>query len=131
MWLVQRMYVIARGRVRVSCNLSEVFSSQDTGSHGQNLISSRPSSFPAHFPSPPEEEFTIHASGAPCPFETEPGSQPHLIHMASKAMADLLSAGYALSPARTKSARKISCRECSLRIWQRYSTPADSNGSAM
>ena len=40
---------------------------QDAVLHGANRMSSCPSSPPAHFPSPPDEEITIHASGAPGP----------------------------------------------------------------
>ena len=40
---------------------------QDAVLHGANRMSSCPSSPPAHFPSPPDEENTIHASGAPGP----------------------------------------------------------------
>ena len=29
------------------------------------------------FPSPPEEEFTIHASGVPCSMQAKPGPKPH------------------------------------------------------
>ena len=44
----------------------EVVISQDVMSLGASSISSCPSSPPAHFPSSPEEEFTIHVSGVPC-----------------------------------------------------------------
>ena len=40
---------------------------QDAVLHGANRMSSCPSSPPAHFPSPPDEGITIHASGAPGP----------------------------------------------------------------
>ena len=42
-------------------------------------MSSCPFLPPAHFSSPLEEEFTIRASGAPCPMQAKPGPQPHLI----------------------------------------------------
>ena len=39
--------------------------SQDVATHGTNSASFCPSSPPTHFPSPPEEEFTIHVSVMP------------------------------------------------------------------
>ena len=46
----------------------------DCLSSGANSMSSCPSSSPAHFPSPPEEEFTIHVSGVPCSMQANLGS---------------------------------------------------------
>ena len=47
------------------------------------------------------------------------------------AMTPLWFAGCAGSPHRTKSARRIAWKGYSLTIWQRYSAPADSEGTAM
>ena len=47
---------------------------QDAVLHGANQMSSCPSSPPAHFPSPPDEEITIHASGVPGPCNRKLGS---------------------------------------------------------
>ena len=47
-------------------------------SHGENSMSSCPSSPPAHFPSPAEVEFTVHASEVPCSMQVKPGPQPYL-----------------------------------------------------
>ena len=87
----------------------------DCLSSGANSMSSCPSSSPAHFPSPPEEEFTIHVSGVPCSMQAKPGPQPHPICIACNAMTELWFTGCAVSPPRTKS----------------YSAPADSDGMAM
>ena len=51
-----------------------------------NSTSSCPSSPPAHFPSPPEEEFTIHMSGVPCSMQAKPGPQTHPICITCNAM---------------------------------------------
>ena len=105
--------------------------SQDAVSHGAYSTSSYPSPPPAHFPSPPEIEFTIRLTVMPCSMQAEPGPQFYLICIACKAMAELWFAGCAVSPQRTKSAHRNSWRGCSLTIWQRYSTPADSDGMVM
>ena len=45
--------------------------------------------------------------------------------------SELWFAGCVVSSPRTKSARRISWRVCSLMIWQRYSAPINSDGTAM
>ena len=77
------------------------------------------------------ERLKFRAPGAPCSMQEKPGSWPHLICIACNAMTRLSSAEYAVSPIRTKSARKISRRGCSLTIWRKYSTPIDPDGMAM
>ena len=97
--------------------------SQDAVSHGANSMSSRPSSPPAHFPSPPEEEFTIHMSGAPCSMQAKPWA-PTLSNLYRLQRSDRAQwfARCAVSPPRTTSACRISWKECCLMIWQRHST---------
>ena len=53
------------------------FLSQNAVSHEVNSTSSCPSSPPFHFPSPPGEEFTIRASGAP--FSMQANCGPNFI----------------------------------------------------
>ena len=77
------------------------FPSQDAVSHGVNSISSCPSSPPAHFPSPPEEEFTMCASGAPSAMQEKPGPQPYLICTTCNAMTKLWFTGCAVSTPKT------------------------------
>ena len=92
--------------------------SQDTLSHGAHSTSSCPSSPPAHFPSPPEEDFTIcQERHATC----KQYLGPKLIRIAYDAMTELWCAGCAVSLPRTKSARTISWGGCSFTIWQRDS----------
>ena len=104
---------------------------QDAVSHGVNSISSCPYSPPSHFPSPQDKEFTICVSGVPCSMQARPGPQSYLICIACNTMTELWFAGCAVSPPKTKSACRISWRGCSLKIWQRYSSPGDSEGIAM
>ena len=98
--------------------------SQDAVSRGVNSMSSCPSSPPAHFPSLPEEEFTIRVSGVPCSMQAKPGPQTYPTCITCNVTTELWFAGCAESPPRTKWARRISWKRFSLTIWQRYSTPA-------
>ena len=98
---------------------------QDAVLHGANRMSSCPSSPPAHFPSPPDEEITIHAPGAPGPCNRKLGPTLFLIFTACNAMTEVWSAECTVSTPRTKSAHKISWRGCSLMIRQKYSTDSD------
>ena len=100
-------------------------------SPGANSRRSCPSSSPAHFPSPPEEEFTIRVSVMPCFMQAKPGPQPYLICIDCNAITELWFAGCVVSLLSIKSAHKISWRGCSLMIWQRYSATADSDVMAM
>ena len=81
-----------------------------------NSMSSCLSSTPDHFPSPPEEEFTIRVSGVPWSIQTRPGSQPYPTCNTCNVTTVLWFTGCAASPPRTKLARKISWRGCSLMI---------------
>ena len=65
-------------------------------SHGENSMSSCPSSPPAHFTSPPEEEFTLRASEMPCSMQAKPGPQRYPTCIACNAMAELWFAGCAV-----------------------------------
>ena len=55
------------------------------------------------------------------------GPQPYPTCIACDVTTERWFAGCAESPTRTKSARRISWRECSLAIWQRCSAPTDSD----
>ena len=79
--------------------------SHDAVSHGTNSTGSCPSSPTAHFPSPPEEEFTILV---PCSMQAKRGPQPYLTCIACNVLTELCFAGCAASPPRTKSSRGIS-----------------------
>ena len=68
--------------------------SKDAVSHGASSMSSCLSSPPAHFPSPPEEELTIHVSGAPCSMQAKSGPQPYLTCITCNAMTELWFAGW-------------------------------------
>ena len=70
--------------------------SQSAMSHRANSMGSCPSS--PHFSSPPEEEFTIHASGVLCSMQTKPRPKPYVI---CNALIELWFAGCAVSPPRT------------------------------
>ena len=98
--------------------------SQDAVStRGVNSMISCPSLPPAHFPSPPEEEFTVHESEAPCSMQAKPLLQTDLICITCSAMSGLWCVRYVVSP-RTKSAHKISWRGSSLTTWRiTYSAP--------
>ena len=61
----------------------------------------------------------------------KPGPQPYPTYIACNVKTEPWFAGCAESPPRTKSARSISWTGCSLMIWQRYSAPADSDGTPM
>ena len=82
---------------------------------------------PAHFQSPPEEEFKPRAPGLTC-FSNR-NLDPSFICAASPATQR--SAGCAASPPHIKSVYKISRKGWSLTFWQRYSAPADSDGTTM
>ena len=43
----------------------------------------------SHFPSPPEQEFTIHVSGVPSSMQAKPGSQPYLTCIACNITTEL------------------------------------------
>ena len=86
---------------------------------------------PAQFPSPPGGEFTIRASGTTSSMQAKPGPQTYLAWITCNAMTELWSTGCAVSPPRSKSVRKISYIWCSLKMWQRYSSPANLDGPTM
>ena len=100
-------------------------------SHGDNSMSSCPSSPPAHLASHPEEEFTLRLSGVSCSIQAKAGPHRYWSCIACNLTTELWFARCAASPPSTKSARKISRRGCTLIIWQKYSAPAVSDGMAM
>ena len=59
---------------------------QDAMSHGANSTRYKPSSPPARFPSSPEEEITICASGAPCSVHAKSEPKTVLICIAYNAI---------------------------------------------
>ena len=74
-----------------SCGGCELAFITGCRAHGANSMSSWPSSLPAHFRSPPEEEFTINMSGAPCSMQADPGHQLCQFCIASNVMTQLWS----------------------------------------
>ena len=67
-------------------------------------LRSRPFSALAHFPSPPEEEFTIRTSEASCSMQAQLEPQPYLTCIACNTMAKQRSAGCMVLTLRTEPA---------------------------
>ena len=91
---------IEHTKVLTAYNRMAAVNSLPSMSFGANSTSSCPSSPPAHFPSPPEEEFTIRSSWVPCWMQAKPWPQSYLTCIACYAMTELWSAGCASQPAR-------------------------------
>ena len=74
------------------------------------------------------QSLKIHVLGVPRCMQAKPGPHTYLACIACCLTNELWCAGCESSPSRTKSVCSISWRGRSLMNWQRYTTPANSDG---
>ena len=84
------------------CYLRDCLSSQDSVSHGANSMSFCPSSPSAYFPLPPEADFPIRTSGAPCSTSRTWVPTLSCLHRLHRNEQRLWFAGWRVSPSMPK-----------------------------